>query len=44
MEFLAAQRLGLCALTAKGMGSISGQGTKIPQTMQYKNKTKHQTD
>ena len=28
------QRLGLCAFTAKGLGSIPGQGTKIPQTMQ----------
>ena len=25
------QWLGLCALTAKDMGSILGQGTKIPQ-------------
>ena len=25
------QQLGLCASTAKGSGSIPGQGTKIPQ-------------
>ena len=38
---LAVQWLGLHAFTAKGMGSIPGQGTKIPQATQYsKNKTK----
>ena len=31
---LVVQWLGLCALTAKGLGSISSQGTKIPQTAQ----------
>ena len=25
------QCLGLCSFTAEGLGSISGQGTKIPQ-------------
>ena len=25
------QWLGLCSFTAEGLGSISGQGTKIPQ-------------
>ena len=28
------QWLGLCALTAKGPGSVFGQGTKIPQAAQ----------
>ena len=28
---LVVQWLGLCAFTAKGVGSIPGQGTKIPQ-------------
>ena len=28
---LAVQWLGLCAFTAKGLGSIPVQGTKIPQ-------------
>ena len=32
-DSLAVQRLGLQALTAKGPGSIPGQGTKIPQAM-----------
>ena len=27
---LAVQQLGLCALTAEGLGLIPGQGTKIP--------------
>ena len=31
---LAVQRLGLRALTAKGPGSVPGQGTKIPQAVQ----------
>ena len=30
---LVVQRLGLCAFTAEGTGSIPGQGTKIPQAM-----------
>ena len=30
---LAVQWLGLCALTAEGLGSIPGWGTKIPQAM-----------
>ena len=25
--------LGLCAFTAEGLGSVPGQGTKIPQAM-----------
>ena len=32
---LAVQWLGLCALTAKGPSSVSGQGTKIPQAAQH---------
>ena len=28
---LAVQWLGLCALTAEGLGSIPGRGTKTPQ-------------
>ena len=31
---LAVQWLGLHAFTAEGLGSISGQGTKIPQAVQ----------
>lgn len=31
-NFLAIQCLGLCAFSAKGMGSTCGQGTKILQT------------
>ena len=31
---LVVQWLGLCVFTAKGPGSIPGQGTKIPQAMQ----------
>lgn len=31
-SFLAIQCLGLCAFSAKGMGSSCGQGTKILQT------------
>ena len=27
------QRLGLCTLTAKGLGSIPGPGIKIPQAV-----------
>ena len=30
---LAVQRLGPCVLTANGPGSMSGQGTKIPQAV-----------
>ena len=32
---LVAQNLGLWTLTAKGLGSIPGQGTKIPQATQH---------
>ena len=34
------QWLGLCALTAEVLGSIPGQGTKIPQAMQHDRKKK----
>ena len=34
------QWLGLCALTAEGVGSIPGQGTKILQAVWPKNKNK----
>ena len=34
------QLLGLHALTAEGLGSISGQGTKIPQATRYGQKEK----
>ena len=30
----AVQWLGLCAFTVEGLGSIPGQGTKIPQAVQ----------
>ena len=36
---LLAQWLGLCASAAGGMGSIPGEGTKIPQAMQHGQKT-----
>ena len=32
--------LGLCALTAKGLGLIPGQGTKILHAMQHEQKKK----
>ena len=32
--------MGLCALTAKGTGSIPGRGPKIPQAMQCSQKIK----
>ena len=35
---LVVQWLGLCAVTAEGLGSIPGQGTKIPQPGGQKNK------
>ena len=35
---LAVQRLGLHTFTAEGVGSIPGQGTKIPQALRPKNK------
>ena len=36
-----AQRLGLCTLTAKGLGSIPGRGANIPQAVWHsQNKTK----
>ena len=44
---LVVQWLGLCALTAKGLGSIPGQGTKNPQATHgtaKKNPPKPQTD
>ena len=34
-NFLAVQWLGLHASTAEGMGSIPGQGTKIPHAVRY---------
>ena len=37
---LAGQWLGLHAFIAKGLGSIRGQGTKIPQAMQCDQKKK----
>ena len=37
---LAVPWLGLCSFTAKGLGSILGQGTKIPQAPRYSQKTK----
>ena len=43
---LAVQWLGLQALTAKGQGSIPGQGTKIPQATgcdQNQNENKNNT-
>ena len=38
---LVLQWLGLCALTAEGLGSVSGHGTKIPQAT-FSATTKHQ--
>ena len=38
---LAVQWLGLCAFTARGLGSIPGWGTKIPQAMQRSQKKKN---
>ena len=35
------QWLELCALTAEVLGSIPGQGTKIPQAMQHSQKKKN---
>ena len=37
---LAVQWLGLGAFTAMGLGSIPGQGTKIPQAVQHGQKIK----
>ena len=37
---LAVQRLGLGTFTAEGLGSIPGQGTKIPQATQHGQKIK----
>ena len=34
------QWLGLCSFTAKGLGSIPGWETKIPQAMWYRKKKK----
>ena len=45
-NYLETQRLGLSALTAKGLGSIPSRGTKIPQATrcnQKQNKTKFWT-
>ena len=39
-KFLAIQCLGLHTLTAEGLGSVPGQGTKIPQTAQGNQKKK----
>ena len=35
---MAVQWLGLCAFTAEGLGSIPGQGTKIPQAKKKEKK------
>ena len=37
---LALQRLGLCAFTAKGVGSILGQGSEILKVVWYGEKKK----
>ena len=37
-EFLMVQWLGLCTFTAKGVGSITGRGTKIPQATKKQRK------
>ena len=37
---LVVQWLGLCAITAKGAGSIPGQGTKITPATQHSQKRK----
>ena len=37
---LAGQWLGLCAFTAEGPGSTPGQGSKIPQAAQCRQKVK----
>ena len=37
-EFLMVQWLGLCTFTAKGVGSIAGRGTKIPQATKKQRK------
>ena len=42
-NFLVFQWLGLCILTAKGLGSIPGQGTKIPQAAWHNHKRKKKT-
>ena len=34
-EFPGGPWLGLCTFTAKGVGSVSGRGTKIPQAAQH---------
>ena len=39
-DFLVVQWLGLLASTLEGMGTVSGWGTKIPQTMQHGPKKK----
>ena len=39
-NFLAGQWLALCTFSAEGLGSISGQGTKIPQDAHYSKKKK----
>ena len=42
-EFLGGSVLGLLTFTAKGSGSIPGQGTKIPQATQQDQKKKRKT-
>ena len=37
---LVVQQSGFCTLTEEGVGSIPGQGTKIPQAMQCDRKKK----
>ena len=37
---MAVQWWGLRALTAQGVGSVPGQGTKIPETAQHSKKQK----
>ena len=40
---LAGQWLALCTFSAEGLGSIPGQGTKIPQDVHYSKKKKQKT-
>ena len=41
-DSLAVQWLGLCVLTAKGLGSVPGQGIKIPQALWHRQRGKQQ--
>ena len=41
---LVVQWLGLCAFTAKGLGSIPGRGTKIPKATRCSQKKKKKID